>query len=98
MAIALGYSLLTKLIYVFVIPEHKGVNNRLLRELGWIQVKGNRDSPRNCESRLASREKLDKRRRDLLHLMKEPRSFIAFVFNDNSSEWVDRCLSIIQDR
>ncbi|KAH6952261.1 hypothetical protein DER45DRAFT_636619 [Fusarium avenaceum] len=78
--------------------EYKGVNNRLLRELGWIQVKGNQDSPRNCESRLASREKLDKRRRDLLHLMKEPRSFIACVFNDNSSEWVDRYLSIIQDR
>ncbi|KAH7183772.1 hypothetical protein BKA60DRAFT_671607, partial [Fusarium oxysporum] len=66
--------------------EHKGVNNRLLRELGWIQVKGNRDSPRNCESRLAPREELNKRRRDLIYLLKEPRSFIASVFRDSSPD------------
>ncbi|RTE67948.1 hypothetical protein BHE90_017675, partial [Fusarium euwallaceae] len=78
--------------------EHKGVNNRMLRELGWIKVKGNRDSPRNCESRLTPKDELFKLRNDLIFLMKEPRSFIGSVFKSNKEEWVDRCSAIINDR
>ncbi|OBS16948.1 hypothetical protein FPOA_12498 [Fusarium poae] len=76
--------------------EHKGVNNRMLRELGWIRVKGNRDSPRNCESRLT--DELFKLRNDLIFLMREPRNFIGCVFKSNEAEWVDRCSAIIRDR
>ncbi|KAJ9412796.1 hypothetical protein QL093DRAFT_2541532 [Fusarium oxysporum] len=78
--------------------EHKGVNNRMLRELGWIKVKGNRDSPRNCESRLTPKDELFKLRNDLMFLMKEPRTFIGSVFKSNKEEWVDRCSAIIKDR
>ncbi|EXL38919.1 hypothetical protein FOCG_18451 [Fusarium oxysporum f. sp. radicis-lycopersici 26381] len=78
--------------------EHKGVNNRMLRELGWIKVKGNRDSPRNCESRLTPKDELFKLRNDLIFLMKEPRNFIGCVFKSNKEEWVDRCSAIIKDR
>ncbi|KAJ9413916.1 hypothetical protein QL093DRAFT_2569888 [Fusarium oxysporum] len=63
--------------------EHKGVNNRMLRELGWIKVKGNRDSPRNCESRLTPKDELFKLRNDLMFLMKEPRTFIGSVYPEN---------------
>jgi hypothetical protein len=77
--------------------EHKGVNNRVLRELGWIKVKGNRDSPRNCESCLAPNEDLVKFRDDLVFLMKEPRTFIKCIFKSNKEEWVDRCSAIIKD-
>ncbi|KAK2468286.1 hypothetical protein H9L39_19932, partial [Fusarium oxysporum f. sp. albedinis] len=78
--------------------EHKGVNNRMLRELGWIKVKGNRDSPRNCESRLTPKDELFKFRNDLIFLMKEPRSFISGVLRSDKEEWVDRCSAIIKDR
>ena len=70
----------------------------MLRELGWIKVKGNRDSPRNCESSLAPEDELYKLRNDLIFLMKEPRSFIRCIFKSNKEEWVDRCSAIIRDR
>ncbi|EXK78739.1 hypothetical protein FOQG_16612 [Fusarium oxysporum f. sp. raphani 54005] len=66
--------------------EHKGVNNRMLRELGWIKVKGNRDSLRNCESRLTPKDELFKLRNDLIFLMREPRNFISCVFKSNKEE------------
>lgn len=69
----------------------------MLRELGWIKVKGNRDSPRNCESRLTPKDELFKLRNDLMFLMKEPRTFIGSVFKSNKEEWVDRCSAIIKD-
>ncbi|KAF5239888.1 hypothetical protein FOXYS1_15478, partial [Fusarium oxysporum] len=75
-----------------------GVNNRMLRELGWIKVKGNRDSPRNCESRLTPKDELFKLRNDLIFLMKEPRNFISCVFKSNKEEWADRCSATIKDR
>ncbi|KAH7173116.1 hypothetical protein DER46DRAFT_679305 [Fusarium sp. MPI-SDFR-AT-0072] len=66
--------------------EHKGVNNRMLRELGWIKVKGNRDNLRNCESRLTPKDELFKLRNDLMFLIKEPRTFISSVFKSNKEE------------
>ena len=38
--------------------EHKGVHNRLLREMGWVQVLGTRPSSRNSELRLKPVEEL----------------------------------------
>ena len=39
--------------------EHKGVNNRLLMKLGWIEaIRGSRKNPRNSDMVLADRSKL----------------------------------------
>ena len=39
--------------------EHNGVNNRFLRELGWVRAgQGNRDAPRNSELALLPTEEL----------------------------------------
>ena len=60
--------------------EHKGVNNRLLRQLGWVSVKGNRDTPRNSEMRLREAEELLALRTELLSLRKQPANFIRRIF------------------
>jgi hypothetical protein len=79
--------------------EHKGVGNRLLRQLGWVQqIRGNRDSPRNDELDLTPRVDLRILRRELLALMRnDPAGFIAKVFRSPDTAWVDRCSSIIID-
>ncbi|KAF2470800.1 uncharacterized protein BDR25DRAFT_355282 [Lindgomyces ingoldianus] len=39
-----------------MISQHKGVSNRILRELGWVVVvRGNQDSPQNSELSLRGR-------------------------------------------
>ncbi|KAK4232718.1 hypothetical protein C8A03DRAFT_39681, partial [Achaetomium macrosporum] len=78
--------------------EHKGVNNRVLRALGWIDVQGRRDSPRNSECSLRPAEELYKLRQELLSLRKEPEAFILKVFRSADKVWVDRCSSIVVDR
>ncbi len=71
--------------------EHKGINNRLLRELGWVQVRGNRPNPRNSELSLWQREELLGLRNELLGLRKKPADFIAHVFGSCDSVWLERC-------
>lgn len=76
--------------------EHKGVSNRLLYALGWIEVQGKRPTPRVSESKLRPADDLLKLRKDLLDQMKDAPSFIWSVFKSSSQDWVDRCSSIIQ--
>lgn len=74
------------------------MGNRLLRELGWVQVRGSRDSPRNSELDLWPKTKLLSLRGELLSLMKKsPETFIARIFSSHDSVWVDRCSGIIRD-
>jgi hypothetical protein len=78
--------------------EHKGVNNRLLREIGWVQDHGSRPNPRNSELSLRPREELLQLRKELLSLRKKPESFIAHVFRSCDSVWVERCSEIVRER
>ena len=77
--------------------EHKGVNNRLLREIRWVKViSGNRDSPRNTDLQLQDVDKLMEMRKGLLSSLKDPPGFIRMVFHSHDPIWVDRCSRIIQ--
>jgi len=79
--------------------EHKGVNNRLLRQLGWVRVvEGSRDTPRNSEVRLRDKGELLALRNELLSLRKQPTSFICRVFNSDDAIWADRCSAIVSER
>lgn len=77
--------------------EHKGVSNRVLRELGWVHVSSGRDSPRNSECTLASEGELYRLYQELLALRSEPSSFIGRIFNSNDKVWVDRCSTMLRD-
>lgn len=78
--------------------EHKGVTNRLLRELGWVQDHGRRDNPRNSDLSLRPVEELLKLRAELLSLRKDPAGFIAQVFHSHDSVWLERCSEIIREQ
>ncbi|KAF5482970.1 hypothetical protein CGCA056_v003941 [Colletotrichum aenigma] len=78
--------------------EHKGCSNRMLRELGWVTSKSNRDSPRNTDLQLRPQEDLLQTLRELRSAMKRPDDFISVVFNSQDSIWTERCASIIKDR
>jgi len=79
--------------------EHKGVNNRLLRELGWVQVIcGNRDTPRNDEIRLQDVDQLFMLRKELCRLQKDAVAFVARVFHSHDPVWLDRCSAIWRDQ
>lgn len=78
--------------------EHKGVGNRFLRELGWVQVQGNRPNPRNSELRLRPEGELLRLRTELLSLRKDPVGFIGCVFRSRDEVWVERCSEIIRER
>lgn len=78
--------------------EHKGVTSRLLRELGWVQVRGSRDNPRNSDLSLRPVEELLELRAELLSLRRDPAGFIARVFRSDDSVWVERCSEIMQER
>ncbi|KAF5491426.1 hypothetical protein CGCA056_v015043 [Colletotrichum aenigma] len=60
--------------------EHKGCSNRMLRELGWVTSKSNRDSPRNTDLQLRPQEDLLQTLRELRSAMKRPDDFISVVF------------------
>lgn len=77
--------------------EHKGVNNRLLRELGWVQDHGRRDNPRNSDLSLRPVDELLKLRAELLSLRKDPAGFVAQVFRSHDSVWLERCSGIIRE-
>ncbi|KAB5522988.1 hypothetical protein GE09DRAFT_1258623 [Coniochaeta sp. 2T2.1] len=77
--------------------EHKGINNRTLRQLGWIVSKTTRDSPRNVEYKLRAEDELFQVYKDLLYLRrKDADGFILRIFGSVDPVWVDRCASIIQ--
>jgi hypothetical protein len=83
---------------VYTTIEHKGVSNRLLRELHWVQVaRGNRDSPRNSDLELQSREELLRRRRELMSLRNDAVGFVGLVFRSYDSIWIERCSGIIRE-
>lgn len=78
--------------------EHKGVSNRLLRELGWVKViAGNRDTPRNSELQLQDSDQLVVMRKELLNLRKDAAGFVRKIFHDHNPIWLDRCSQIVQD-
>jgi hypothetical protein len=78
--------------------EHKGVNNRVLRQLGWVQVNGNRATPRNSDLRLREAGELLALRSELLSLRKQPASFIRRVFGSDDTMWAERCSEIIKEK
>ena len=79
--------------------EHKGVSNRMLRELGWVEVvHGNRDSPRNSDLTIRNVGELLQMRKELLSLRKTAATFIGKIFHSHDSIWVERCASIIREK
>lgn len=78
--------------------EHKGVNNRLLRELGWIvQKHSGRDNPRNSDVELQSADKLAELYSELLRLRSDPPGFVAQVYHSHDPIWLERSFEIIHD-
>jgi hypothetical protein len=66
--------------------EYKGVSNRLLRELRWVQVvRDNRDSPRNSDLVLQRQGELLRMRRELMRLRNDAVGFIGLVFRSYDS-------------
>jgi hypothetical protein len=78
--------------------EHKGVTNRLLREMGWVQDHGKRSNPRNSDLSLRPVDELLKLRTELLSLRKDPAGFVAQVFHSHDSVWLERCSGILRER
>jgi hypothetical protein len=78
--------------------EHKGVNNRFLCELGWVQTLSKRANPRNTEMTLRPTLELLQLRKELLSLRKRPERFIARVFQSSESVWVERCSAVVQEQ
>jgi hypothetical protein len=76
--------------------EHKGVNNRLLMKLGWIEaVRGSRKNPRNSDLVLADRSRLMQVHRELMRSRKDAAQFIGQVFRSREEVWVERCVGVI---
>ncbi len=78
--------------------EHKGVTNRFLRAMGWVQDLGTRENPRNSDLQLQAVDQLLQLRGDLLSLRKDPAGFVARVFHSPDSIWLERCAGILRDR
>jgi hypothetical protein len=77
--------------------EHKGVSNRLLRELGWAKVvRGNQDTPHNDDIELQDVDKHLNLRKELLKLRKNASAFVRLVFHSHDPLWLDRCSQIVQ--
>lgn len=78
--------------------EHKGVNNRLLMQLGWVRaIRGNRANPRNADLTLEDRSRLMESYRELFRGQKDAVQFIGQVFRSRDVVWVERCQSIIRE-
>lgn len=75
--------------------EHRGINNRILKELGWVDYKGNRENPRNTELVLR-REALLNYREELISLMNSPAAFIRAIFGSDDEEWIKNCSQILR--
>ncbi|KAG5912635.1 hypothetical protein E4U61_000299, partial [Claviceps capensis] len=76
--------------------EHKGTNNRVIRDLGWVTVRGSRDTPRNTEMTIQPDGILTQRKIDLVEAMSRPADFLAMIFRTQDEIWVHRCQSIIR--
>ncbi len=61
-------------------------------------VNGKRDSPRNSDIVLRSRDELLRTHKELLSLRKDAAGFIGRVFHCHDSIWVDRCSQIIAEK
>lgn len=79
------------------VEQMKTSNNRTLRQLGWVTVRGLRDSPRISDMELRSKEELFTKLRELTAALKRPAEFIAMVFCSEDEVWVERCQSIIKN-
>lgn len=77
--------------------EHRGVNNRLLRELGWIVTHKNRPTPRNTESTLRDREELLDMYEELKGLLDKPDLFMRRIFSRDEHEWLERYRKITEE-
>ena len=76
--------------------EHKG-NLQILRQMGWIAQRGNRQTPKMIECDLQSDEVLFGMRKDLVQQCKDREAFLEMVFGSRDRVWVDRCSSIIAE-
>lgn len=79
--------------------EHKGVNNRMLCQMGWLRRTdtSQRLNPRMDEVTLRHKEDLFRYRNDLLSATSEPTVFFARIFGDNKPRWEIRCSSIVKE-
>lgn len=68
----------------------------MLCQLGWVDSRSKRDSPRNTDVQLRPREELLGTYRALQLAVKRPEDFIAMVFGTSDRIWVERCASIIK--
>lgn len=81
-----------------IATEHKGVNNRLLMKLGWVEaIRGNRTNPRNSDLQLVERWRLMEMYRELIRARKDAVQFIGQVFGSKDEVWVERCQSIVRE-
>lgn len=69
----------------------------MLRELGWVTSKSQRDSPRNTDLQLRPRDELAIIFRELRAALQRPDDFIGMVFHSRGRIWVDWCASIIHE-
>lgn len=70
----------------------------MLSVLGWVEVQGRRDRPRNSDCKIVSHERLLLAYETLSHARKDPARFLSLVFRSNDPVWLDRCSSIIQEK
>ena len=84
-------------LLLITIPEHKGVSNRLLCALGWVQINEGckRSNPWNSDIKLRSDELLWDRYKELVSLQNNAATFLKCVFHTSDNIWVDRCNKII---
>ncbi|KFX97261.1 hypothetical protein O988_04947 [Pseudogymnoascus sp. VKM F-3808] len=80
--------------------EHTGVNNRVLRMLGWLETTRLiwRGTPHTSELRLRLHLELLKLRTELLSLLDRPEEFIGRIFHSQDKAWAHRCSQIIAAR
>jgi hypothetical protein len=93
-----GYGMVLQISEMTKKFEHKGVNNRLLREMRRVEVTGQREYPCNCDLKLWGEAELLKLREKLLRLLRDPGRFIARVFRSEDEIWVERCSEMIKER
>jgi hypothetical protein len=79
--------------------QKQGVNNWLLRALGWVDIKKGSKQARNSDVTLRSEKDLLELQRELLSSRKRRADdFISLVFGSRDRVWVQRCSSIIKEK
>lgn len=69
----------------------------MLRELGWVDVAGKRDRPRNTDLSLKPTNELLTLRKELIANMNHPEAFVSRIFGSRDVAWVERCAQLIRD-